>query len=79
MAWCDVVTQATLLRVLPRCYIEHFKLKLVILDEIQIKKMIANYKRRWSLDERFTAFTKRLFREPKKLKEHTIIISDSDK
>ena len=55
------------------------ELKWVILDEMQIEKMITNYKRGWSSDYHFTTFTKRLSREQKKLKEDSIIISDVDK
>ena len=65
--------------VLPRRYIEHLELKWVILDEMQIEKMIGNYKRGWSLEEHFTTFAKRLSREQKKLKNDKIIISDADK
>ena len=66
-------------RVLPRRYIEHLELKWVILDEVQIEKMIGNYKRGWSQEEHFTTFAKRLSREQKKLKSDNIIISDADK
>ena len=66
-------------RVLPHRYIKHLELKWVILDKMQVDKMIANYKRGWSSDEHFTTFTKRLSREQKKLQEDNIIISDADK
>ena len=64
--------------VLPRRYIKHLELKRVRLDEMQIEKMIANYKRGWSLDKHFTTSTKRLSRKQKKLKEDKIFISDAD-
>ena len=65
--------------VLPRRYIEHLELKWVILDKIQVEKMVTNYKRGWSSDKHFTTFTKRLSREQKKLQEDSIIISNADK
>ena len=49
------------------------------INEMQVNKMVANYTRRWSSDEHFTTFTKRLLREHKKLKEDNIIISNTDK
>ena len=49
------------------------------MEEMQVKKMIANYTRGWSSDEHFTSFAKRLSREQKKLKDDKIIISDADK
>ena len=53
--------------VLPRRYIKHLELKWVILDKVQIEKMIGNYKRGWSPEEHFTTFAKRLSREQKKM------------
>ena len=65
--------------VLPHYFIKHLELKWVILDEMQIEKMIANYKQGWSSDKYFTSFAKWLSREQKKLKDNMIIISDAGK
>ena len=66
-------------RVLPRHYPEHLERKWVILDEMQIEKMITNYTRCWSLGKHFTTFAKRLLREQSKLEEDKIISSNADR